>query len=371
MLKDALTKKMGPLPAYAWVLAIVGGLLVARYLRAQSASKTDTSSTDTSSTDTTSTDAAKTLASGTDIGLTGALPNQVQGGFVDPINEAQTGALFDQLGNALSILTDLAGNIRDGFGAGPNTDTQQPSLDPNNVTSPVGGDGAPPASNPPVSRAPAAQSNQGVIVKQVKLKNGATLTTFADGRVEEKMPGKSAYVVKRANKAPTRFVTPHFLAIADAPVGYGVFAGEGGGTSQVAASRSLTSVSSDASPALVSDTTPLPIIGMSAFGSPLDAPTAAAAAGIWLVSGGPDGIPTSRSGQPVLEHSAGIPVLVNQSGSPDDRQAAYDAAHPAVRSTAYSPAMAPAVAAPVAAAGHSVAMEAAAPLPTPGHNVPV
>jgi len=55
----------------------------------------------------------------------------------------------------------------------------------------------PPVQSPPAPTKKPAASPFGGVASSKKLKNGATLITYRNGRQVEQVPGKPAYVVKR------------------------------------------------------------------------------------------------------------------------------------------------------------------------------
>jgi hypothetical protein len=131
-----LTRKVGPLPAYAWVLVLVGGIFAARYLRAQRAA----SATDTSTTDTTD---------------TGAYDPGIYDGSLDG-NSGDTGLLSDEISGLqddVSNLYDLYGSGDPAFAAGSGT-VASGDVGASSAAAPVSAAVIAPVDTAPVATAP-------------------------------------------------------------------------------------------------------------------------------------------------------------------------------------------------------------------------
>lgn len=216
-IKKLLTKKVGPLPAFAYPLIAVGGYVVYR--------KVSGGSSSTAATDQTA---------GTD---------QLGGGTGGEYYDS-AGNLYDANGNLIQA-ANVPGNNGypttpvDTGGGGAGMAPASPTLDssyldavnnafemgaqagqyasgalggtylgtaPNegNASQPVKNDAKPTASPVPPIPIPAPSDVHGNISSVKRLLNGATLTTLAGGRQIEQAPGKTAYVVNKGAGAPAR-----------------------------------------------------------------------------------------------------------------------------------------------------------------------
>jgi hypothetical protein len=177
-------KKMMGLPAYVWVGAAVAGLLIGLYLRSRSGSSTTTVPTSTGGATTTVPTDNSTVDPGN---LTGAVSG---GGFAPPTQGLDP--------STLSAL--LAGNAS---GDTPASGTPDLSAAVNNLANTLAGGlniaSSAGAGSSAAGKTAAPQTPKPAVKPPTvtKLKSGATLTTYASGKVVEKAPGKSAYVVKK------------------------------------------------------------------------------------------------------------------------------------------------------------------------------
>lgn len=194
--KGGLGKKIGPLPAWGWGLIVFA--VLAWFLFFRKSNK----------------------------GTTAGVVQSGQSSYVDPVsqnagdvNAAQAGqpstvsapadSLSPQVLDALNALpSQVSTAVQDAFassyamGASPYaTATGYGAVAPLN-TGPTQGTAtvsAPTATKPQAKAKAGAKTSQpfGGIVHKKKLKNGATLTTYASGRQVEQLPGKRAFVVRK------------------------------------------------------------------------------------------------------------------------------------------------------------------------------
>jgi hypothetical protein len=195
--KGGLGKKVGPLPAWGWgliVLAVLGYFLFFR--RSNSGTVAGVVSTG--------------QTAGTPLDANAGAINAAQAGQpstatapADGLDPSTQGYLLTTPSDLSAALTTALGNAyATGLGpyataTGAGFDTGQHSTDLNVIgqataTAPVA-TAKPTASG---GTAPKALQPFGGIISKKKLKNGATLTSYANGRQVEQMPGKSAYVVR-------------------------------------------------------------------------------------------------------------------------------------------------------------------------------
>lgn len=171
------------LPAYVWLGAAAVGLLVGLYLRSRG-----------SSTTTTNVGTAVPATTATD---TGDFGNATAGGSIAPAGTGlDPGTVAALLGGDSSggdspladSINNLAATILGGGVAAP-----QIASSAGSGSSAVGKAASPPKSG--TTPKPASKPQAPPVVKI--LKNGAKLTTYADGHQTEQAPGKNAYVVKK------------------------------------------------------------------------------------------------------------------------------------------------------------------------------
>ena len=201
------TKKVGPLPVWAWVATAVGTYLAYRYFSGASASTTTPAATDT------------TGATGTPVDTSGLGGGTVTGSSPDTSGYQPFSDLISQLESQNASLISAVLTYEGGLGGGTTgsypggmTDTNPPPT--TSTTSAVaskspyvngGTQRTIPASTRNFAQAAVAKTAAGAatgtkvafggVVSTKKLTNGATLTTYASGRQVEQAPGKSAYVV--------------------------------------------------------------------------------------------------------------------------------------------------------------------------------
>lgn len=205
-----LTRKIGPLPLWAWALIVlvVGYFLYKRFAATgstQSASvpqNTSQPAQDSSG----STGLAPTAGSPTDTGQTTSDLVSALGGQQASLLAALEQANQDVVGLAQSQISAL----QQGTTAGPFQTQTQPL-----VGSQPGGSNAPvmafvsptvtgsvstPAAALSATRSSAASSSGGQpfggVVSTTRTKTGTVITKYASGRIVEQAPGKSAYVAR-------------------------------------------------------------------------------------------------------------------------------------------------------------------------------
>lgn len=193
-----LTRKVGPLPVWAWAAIGVAGLLAGRWLRnrmtaGQSAASAGASmpATDTSTTPTGTTypDMGGALSGGGGSVGGGTAPVDYGTAFGAGVQTAS-----DLIGQGVNLATSLsAAGVSPGVSA-PGTGSSG-GYPPAPYSPPVPSQSALPHSTG-VSVAKAAQPFGGVVSVKTG-KQGVKITTYASGRVVEKAPGKPAYVAKK------------------------------------------------------------------------------------------------------------------------------------------------------------------------------
>lgn len=201
------TKKVGPLPVWAWVATAVGTYLAYRYFSGANASAAQ--ATTPSSTDTTGMTGTPTDTSGSAGGtVTGSTPDT--SGYtaysdilsqLEGQNSSLTSALLAGESNyTTSGVTGVGdGGSSSGSGAPASTVTSKSPYISGSTQSTI------PVSAKNFAQAAVAKTAAGAatgtkvafggVVSTKTLKNGATLTTYASGRQVEQAKGKSAYVV--------------------------------------------------------------------------------------------------------------------------------------------------------------------------------
>ena len=190
-----ISKKVGPLPLWAWVL--IGAAAVywfySRSSSAAGATTTAAGTTDTSS-GTTATDAS--------------LGGQVSAGAPADTGSATSDLLSSLGAQNSSLVQALLTQEQDVVGlASAQISALSTSTAAGSFTSQVNPGGRPdvPYTTPTISPQPGTPNTpvvthaaaSAVAPKVTKLKSGATLTTYASGREVEQAPGKTAYVVKK------------------------------------------------------------------------------------------------------------------------------------------------------------------------------
>lgn len=196
------TKKVGPLPVWAWVATAVGTYLAYRYFSGASASTTTPAATDT------------TGATGTPVDTSGLGSGTVTGSSPDTSGYQPFSDLISQIesqnASLLSAILDQGGLAGGTTGSSSGAGDGGTGIDvvATASKSPYVNGGTQktiPASTRNFAEAAVAKTAAGAatgtkvafggVVSTKKLKNGATLTTYASGRQVEQAPGKSAYVV--------------------------------------------------------------------------------------------------------------------------------------------------------------------------------
>ena len=197
MAGGGLKKKVGPLPAWAWgllVLAVLAWFLFFR--RSNSGTTATTGAADT---------ATSTLYpqdNATDLNAAQAGQPSTNSAPADSLSPDVLSALQAQNSD---LVTALSGAFQSsftsgvapyatatGYGLALPVDTPAPEQGAATVTTPTA------VSQPSGSGGtkPAATQPFGGIVSKTRTKTGATLTTYANGRVVEQAQGRSPYVVK-------------------------------------------------------------------------------------------------------------------------------------------------------------------------------
>jgi hypothetical protein len=177
--KGALTRKLGPLPFWAWAAIGAAGLYWYRHRTASGAAATTGA-------------ASTTPLAGSSSGLGGALGDSGSGGGGSsaPADTTTPGT------TPITGVAGISGVIPDVTGASltaASTNTPPGYQFPTAASDPnFAADAA--AKSAAAAAAGAAQRFGGVTGTQT-LSSGATLTTYASGREVEQAPGKSAYVV--------------------------------------------------------------------------------------------------------------------------------------------------------------------------------
>lgn len=197
------TKKVGPLPVWAWVATAVGTYLAYRYFSGASASTTTPAATDTTGATGTPVDTSG-LGGGT---VTGSSPDTSgYQPFSDLISQLESqnasllSAVLDQGGLAGGTTGSSSGSGDGGGGGGGGGATASKSPYVNGGTQKTISASTRNFAEAAVAKTAAGAATGtkvafGGVVSTKKLKNGATLTTYASGRQVEQAPGKSAYVV--------------------------------------------------------------------------------------------------------------------------------------------------------------------------------
>ncbi len=198
------TKKVGPLPVWAWVATAVGTYLAYRYFSGASASTMTPAATDT------------TGATGTPVDTSGLGGGTVTGSSPDTSGYQPFSDLISQLesqnASLLSAVLDQGGLAGGTTGSSSGAGDGGTGIDVVATTSksPYVNGGTQktiPASTRNFAEAAVAKTAAGAatgtkvafggVVSTKTLKNGATLTTYASGRQVEQAKGKSAYVVRQ------------------------------------------------------------------------------------------------------------------------------------------------------------------------------
>lgn len=209
---SGLGRKVGPLPLWAWVLVgIVGGYFALKLIRGGSSSgasaATDNQSSASSPSPSSSMGVAPSAGSPSDTGTATSdllssfgsqqesLLSALEAANQDVVGLAQAQIQYAQTQTSMGsfqtqtqplVATDPYANAPQYVYVQPSAVTAAPS--------------APPAASV-ATRSSSANTGGGQpfggVVSTAKLKNGATLTTYASGRQVEQVPGKSPYVVKR------------------------------------------------------------------------------------------------------------------------------------------------------------------------------
>lgn len=193
-----LTKKVGPLPAWGWgliVLAVLAYFLFFR--RSNSGTSATVGQAETAYVPQDNSGQVNAAQAGQP--STASAPVDSLNADVLGVLQAQNSDLVTALSGALAGAY-AAGSSTFGYGTGnpyqvlpyfPGPDAAPADQSSTTITAPV--------STSPVSSVGAkATTTQpfGGIVKKAKLKNGSTLTTYANGRQVQQVPGQSPYVVK-------------------------------------------------------------------------------------------------------------------------------------------------------------------------------
>lgn len=200
-MKTALTKKLGPLPRWAWLGILLVLVIVWWYRRRQNAANQVATAGAIPSGQSTNVVPVQSGAGVQDMAgamsgqpAANAAPSDQLSGEVLQTIGAENSALVQALSQA------LAGAYSGGAGAYATSTGQLAGWNPGGPMQPASTVTAPVATTPSTPSATATKVATpaqpfGGIVSKTKLKNGATLTTYASGRQVEQLPGHSPYVV--------------------------------------------------------------------------------------------------------------------------------------------------------------------------------
>lgn len=198
---SGLRRKVGPFPL--WVYLVVGLVLAVYLYRHRSSSSSSTASTSSAS----PTDSGTVTDTGGAGGPSGVSGSQGSTVTASPDYSATLEQLQQGQSDIASILAGLASS-GSSQAAGTNVDTYGNATPDSSQgvgpganggyanPPPSSGGNSGPAATPSTHQTTVAKQPFGGVVSTRKLKNGATLTTYASGRQVEQLPGKSAYVVK-------------------------------------------------------------------------------------------------------------------------------------------------------------------------------
>lgn len=195
--KGGLGKKVGPLPAWAWGLILVAVLGYFMFFRrGNSGTNAGAVSTDAAGSQQTPLDANAGAVNAAQAGQPST--NSAPADMLDPSTQ---GYLLTTPSALSDALTSALGNAYVN-GVGPYATATGTAYDPgmqpaDSVSTPVAA--APHAKKPSGSGGSKPKSLQpfGGIVHKRRLKNGATLTTYANGRQVEHRKGHKPYVVAK------------------------------------------------------------------------------------------------------------------------------------------------------------------------------
>lgn len=184
-----LSKKIGPLPAWAWLAIGVAGVVAGLWLKnrlaaGQTSASSSGSGTPASSNGTSYPDLGGAVSGG---GASGVAAPTYGPSDVITAYEQGLGDSSASLGNTLTLL----GTVRDFFGSTPSPDTTPPSPD---APTPV-----PSATATAVSKA--AGSAAAVVATGVN-KAGTQFRVLSSGAVEEKAVGGTWYTANKSGKLP-------------------------------------------------------------------------------------------------------------------------------------------------------------------------
>lgn len=201
-MKTALTKKLGPLPRWAWLGILIVVVVFWWYRRRQNSANQVAAAGATPTGQETNVVPVQSGAGTQDMAgamsgqpSTNTAPSDQLSSDVLQTIGAENSALVDALGTALQNAYQLGGGAyMTSTGTPPANWTGSTPMQPaSTVSAPVATTPSTPSATATKVATPAQPF--GGIVSKTKLKNGATLTTYASGRQVEQLPGHSPYVV--------------------------------------------------------------------------------------------------------------------------------------------------------------------------------